>query len=108
MARSLASGQPQANVDPPPTLCDAIMTPAPGRLTLPVLQRLAGPGLTATDDEVLRAMALAFNHLKVTAEPGGAVALACALRLPGDMPVICTISGGNVDPQVFTQCLRYA
>lgn len=106
MARSLSTGRPQANIDPPPTICDAIMTPSPGRLTFPVLQRLAGPGLSAPDDAVRRAMALAFAHLRVVAEPGGAAALACALDLPGDDPVICTISGGNVDPDIFMQALR--
>jgi threonine dehydratase len=108
MARSLAAGQPLANVDPPPTICDAIMTPAPGRLTLPVLQRLAGPGLAASDSAVRAAMAAAFHHLRVVAEPGGAAALACALALPSDAPVICTLSGGNVDPDIFMQALKDA
>jgi threonine dehydratase len=108
MARSLAAGLPLPNIDPPPTICDAIMTPAPGRLTFPVLRRLAGPGLVAPDGAVRAAMALAFRHLRLVAEPGGAAALACALALPGDAPVICTISGGNVDPAIFTDCLRDA
>jgi threonine dehydratase len=108
MARSLAAGTRLANVAAPPTLCDAIMTPAPGMLTLPVLQRLAGPGLVATDAQVLQAMALAFTHLRLVLEPGGACALACALALPGDAPVIVTASGGNVAPDIFMQAMRFA
>ncbi len=51
-------------------------------------------------------MALAFTHLRLAAEPGGAVALAAALAAP-DLPdtVICTISGGNIDAGLFADVL---
>ena len=78
-------------------------------MTLPILQRLAGPGLTVSDDEAMRAMALAFAHLRIVLEPGGAVALAAALFHDTTDPVICTASGGNVDPALFRDVLeRYA
>ncbi len=108
MARSLATGLPQANPRATGSICDAILTPTPGRLTLPVLRRLAGPGLAVTDDQALAAMAQAFVRLKLVLEPGGAVALAAALFHPdaatGDA-VICTASGGNVDPDTFRAAL---
>jgi threonine dehydratase len=106
MARSLASGQIQRNAQTTGSICDAILTPQPGALTLPVLQRLAGPGLTATDDQALRAMALAFTHLRLVLEPGGAIALAAAIH-HSDLPdtVICTASGGNVDAAIFRMAL---
>lgn len=109
MARSLASGRRERNATATGSLCDAILTPGPGALTLPLLQRLAGPGLTVTDDQALQAMAAAFTHLRLVAEPGGAVALAAALFSP-DLPetVICTISGGNVDPDLFARALAGA
>ena len=109
MARSLASGRRERNSTATGSLCDAILTPSPGALTLPLLQRLAGPGLTVTDDQALQAMAAAFTHLRLVAEPGGAVALAAALFTP-DLPetVICTISGGNVDPDLFARALAGA
>ena len=89
-------------------LCDAIVTPAPGRLTWPILQRLCGPGLVVSDTQALRAMALAQERLKLVLEPGGAVALAAALFLPDQMTgdtVIVTASGGNVDRDVFLHAL---
>ena len=106
MARSLAAGRPLRNPAATGSVCDAILTPAPGRLTLPVLQALAGPGLAVTDEQALRAVALAFTHLRVVAEPGGAVALAAALFAPdlGDT-VVCVLSGGNVDPGLFAETL---
>ena len=109
VGRSLAAGRIVGNESSPPSICDAILTPAPGRLTFPILARLCGPALAVTDDEALRAMAQAFLRLKVVLEPGGAVALAAALfhteALPGDAPVIVTASGGNVDPDVFARAL---
>jgi threonine dehydratase len=103
-AQSLAQGRIVAHQGQT-TICDAIMTPAPGALTFPIMQRHCGAGLTVTDAEVRRAMALAFMHLRIVVEPGGAVALAAALFRGGDGPVICTASGGNVDPALFTQVL---
>ena len=105
-ARSLATGTPQRNAALSGSICDAIVTPTPGEITFPILRRLCGPGLVVSEDQVLRAMALAFAHLRIVVEPGGAVALAAALYAP-DLPdkVICTASGGNVDPALFARAL---
>ncbi|MEQ8306423.1 MAG: threonine/serine dehydratase [Hoeflea sp.] len=108
MTRSLASGRIERNESRSGSLCDAIITPQPGEITFPILSRLAGPGLVVSEDEALQAMALAFARLKLVAEPGGAVALAAALfhgdKIEGD-DVIATISGGNVDADVFAMAL---
>jgi threonine dehydratase len=110
VARSLASGQRLKNPAATGSICDAILTPMPGELTFPILQRLAGPGLVVTDDQALQAMALAFTHLRIVLEPGGAVALAAALFAP-DLPetVVAVATGGNVDPATFATALaRFA
>lgn len=106
MARSLEAGKALRNPALSGSICDAILTPSPGRLTLPLLSRLAGPGLAVSDEQALRAVALAFHHLRLVLEPGGAVALAAALFQP-DLPqvVICVASGGNVDPTIFAEAL---
>lgn len=109
MARSLIAGERLSNAQPSGSLCDAIISPTPGEMTFPILQRLAGPGLIVTDDEALQAMAIAFSHFKLVAEPGGAVALAAALFRPDEIAsadVIVTISGGNVDADVFDMALN--
>lgn len=110
MARSLASGRAVRNAAASGSICDAILTPTPGALTLPVLSRLAGPGLAVSDEQALKAMVLAFTHLRIVLEPGGAVALAAAL-FAADLPdtVIAVATGGNVDPALFAQALdRFA
>ena len=106
MARSLALGQSQRNAAATGSICDAILTPEPGRITFPILQSLHAKGLTVTDAEAMHAMALAFHHLRIVLEPGGAVALAAALfREDVGDTCICTASGGNVDPDVFRAAL---
>ncbi|MHA6324988.1 threonine ammonia-lyase [Roseivivax sp. CAU 1753] len=108
VARSLAARRVMRNAALSGGLCDAIVTPEPGRLTFPIMQRLCGPGLVVGDHEALQAMAAAFLRLKVVAEPGGAVALAAALyrrdQIAGDA-VIVTLSGGNVGADVFSKAL---
>lgn len=108
MKRSLDAGHQLSNASTTGSICDAIISPTPGDMTFPILHRLAGPGLIVSDDEAMQAMAMAFAHLKLVAEPGGAVALAAALFRAGEIDgdtVIVTISGGNVDASLFEQAL---
>jgi len=105
VTRSLADGQVVQNAQLTGSICDAILTPRPGELTLPILSRLAGPGLAVSDNDALRAMVLAFRHLKIVVEPGGAVALAAALFHKGTDPVIAVATGGNVDQSLIHRAL---
>lgn len=109
VARSLRSGMIERNIATSGNICDAIITPQAGDLTFPIMKRLCGPGFAITEQEALGAMAQAFARLKLVAEPGGAAALAAALyhgdQINGD-DVIVTISGGNVDPAMFTRALE--
>ena len=70
VARSLAAGRVMRNAALSGSICDAIVTPQPGDLTWPILQRLCGPGLVVSDDQALQAMALAYERLKLVLEPG--------------------------------------
>lgn len=109
VTRSLQSGKIERNSASSRNICDAILTPAPGDLTFPIMQRLCGPGIAVSETDALRAMAAAFQTLKLVAEPGGAVALAAALAHPDKIrteDVIVVISGGNVDPAIFAQALK--
>ncbi|MFT7593319.1 MAG: threonine dehydratase [Paracoccaceae bacterium] len=107
--RSLISGQAEHNEKTFGSICDAIQTPTPGKITFPIVKRLCGPGIVVTEDEALRAMAQAFLRLKIVLEPGGAVSLAAALyhgdQIDADT-VIVVATGGNVDPDIFAQALE--
>lgn len=106
--RSLISGKHEVNATSSGGICDAIVTPSPGKLTLPLLLEHCPSGIAVSEDQVLRAMALAYERLKIVIEPGGAVALAAALfdtETPLMDTVIAVASGGNVDPEIFARAL---
>lgn len=83
----------------------------PGQLTFPILQKLLSGVLVVSDQEAMNAVAVAHEELKITVEPGGAVALAAALSGKIDLcgkTVAAVCTGGNVDTDVFMQSLRTA
>lgn len=110
-ARSLQSGRHETARPGAKSWCDALLAPTPGNITLAINRRTLAGGIAVTDDEVAHAMAMAFAHLKLVVEPGGAVALAAVLsrKLDArDRTVVVVCSGGNVDPGLFAQALGRA
>jgi threonine dehydratase len=105
-ARSFASGRRERNAALTGTICDALMAQSPGRLTFEINRALVGSGVTASEDEVARAVAFAFRELKLVVEPGGAVALAALLAGTVDVRgkvAVAVLSGGNVDSDLFSR-----
>ncbi|HUB97130.1 MAG TPA: threonine/serine dehydratase [Stellaceae bacterium] len=108
MARSLAAGRRVANDPTRRSICDALLAPTPGVLTFALAQRLLAGSISVTDAEVERAVAVAFLHLKLVAEPSGAAALAAVLadKIPvRNRTVAVVLSGGNVDGAAFAAAL---
>lgn len=109
VTRSLETGEIKQNAQLTGSICDAIITAAPGELTFPIMQRLCGTGIVVPDEDCLRAMAQAFTRLKLVIEPGAAIALAAALFHPNQIKgdaVIVVATGGNVDAPVFADALN--
>ena len=102
--RSLRSGERQRNAKASGSICDALLSPEPGRLTFAINQpRLAG-GQAVSEADVKGAMRYAFERLKLVIEPGGAVGLAAVLagKIDTQGRVLGIIaSGGNVDAALF-------
>lgn len=96
--RSLLAGirLPQEN---PRTIADGLRTSL-GERNFPILQRLLAGIVTVSEDEILGAMRLIWERLKIIVEPSGAVPLAAVLSAPARFRgrrVGLVLSGGNVD-----------
>jgi len=107
-ARSWRSGRRERNAWLPHSICDAILTPQPGVITFDINKNLVAGGCVVTDAAVVAAMRFAFESLKMVLEPSGAVALAALMSGAIECKGACvgiTLSGGNVDKQVFKETL---
>jgi threonine dehydratase len=108
VARSLAAGR-RVRVDVGRTIADGQQTPTPGELTWPVIERLVDSVLTVSDTEIVDAMCLLFERLKLVVEPSGACALAALLAGRADVAggrVGVVLSGGNIGAAAFASLLR--
>jgi len=102
-SRSLRAGE-RVTVEVGKTIADGQQLPTPGERTWPVIRALVDDIVTVSDAEIVDAMRLLFERVKVVAEPSGATALAALLagriELRGGT-VGVVISGGNVDAARF-------
>ncbi len=108
-ARSLISGERESNDPEARSICDALQTEMPGKLTFAINRKLLSGGLVVSDDEVKDAMRFAFRHLKLVIEPGGAAALAAVLSgkiETRDKVTVVVVSGGNVDAEMYASIQR--
>jgi threonine dehydratase len=99
-ARSKAKGEwvPQTAPD---TIADGLLTSL-GQLTWPIIRDQVERVLTVTDPQIVAAMRLAWERMKLVVEPSGAVPLAVVLAdefraLDGVRKVGVVFSGGNVN-----------
>jgi threonine dehydratase len=77
-------------------------------LTLGALKASGARGVAVSEAEIEAAMAFAARHLRLVAEPGGAVALAALLSGkagPVSERTVVVISGGNVDPALYAEII---
>ena len=106
---SLAAGERMTHAPVArPSICDALMTDRPGELTFPINRRLDRV-VTVSDAEVAEAVAYAFRTLKQVVEPGGAVSLAALLSgrvEAANKTTVLVLSGGNVDPGLFSDIIE--
>jgi len=93
-----------------PTYCDALQTPQTYPVNFEILRRRVSQAVSVTTDEVATAMRVVFERLHIVVEPGGAVALAAVLagKVQTKAVTAVTLSGGNVDQELFSQLIAQA
>ncbi len=108
MKRSLEGGTiVPVGENPPATECDALQTLRVSPITFDILKARNALGLAVSQDEVHHAVRVAFEKLRLVVEPGGAVALAAILagKVPLTDHTAITLSGGNVDYQLYAKII---
>jgi threonine dehydratase len=108
MRRSLeASWIEPVGDNPPPTACDALMTPRVSALTFDVLSRRDARGVAVSEAEIAGAQRWAAEALRLVVEPGGAVALAAVLegKVEIEPGMLVILSGGNVDIEAYARAM---
>ncbi len=96
--RSLTTGVLQPAV-PPATIADGLLMPL-GNLTFSVIRKYVDRIITVNEGEIVSAMQLIWERMKIVVEPSSAVALAAVIRNKEEFENRRTgiiLSGGNVD-----------
>ncbi len=96
--RSLQEGKIIPSVNPN-TIADGLLTSL-GTLTFPIIMKYVDRILTTNDENILEAMRLIWERMKLIVEPSAAVALAILLNhqnIARNKKIGIILSGGNVD-----------
>ena len=105
--QSLLKGE-RVSIPPPPTIADGLRVTIPGKLTFPIIQRIADDVLTVTDDEIIETLKFILFRMKMLVETSGATAAAAVMfkKLPADVKRVgVVLSGGNIDPDLLKELL---
>jgi threonine dehydratase len=84
------------------SMADGLLTPAPGKLTFPLMRQHLESVLLVSENEIAEALRFLLIRMKLLVEPSGAVPVAALLA--GKIPDVAgkkvgvVLSGGNIDP----------
>jgi threonine dehydratase len=105
--QSLLKGE-RVTIPPPATIADGLRVQIPGKLTFPILQKVADDVLTVSDEEIIDTLRFMLFRMKVLVETSGATAAAAVMfhKLPADVKRVgVVLSGGNIDPEQLKELL---
>lgn len=108
--QSMRKGE-RVEIEIPKTIADGLQTPAPGKLTFPIVKELVEDILLVSDDELISTIRFILERIKVLIEPSGAAAAAAVLHRKFDFAgkrVGVVLSGGNVDLTRLADYLKAA
>jgi threonine dehydratase len=107
-ARSLREGRIVVNDTEPQTIADGTRTVSIGRCNWEILKDGISRIVEVPEERIREGVRLLFLLANLKTEPTGALSIAALMTEPEffrDRSVCCVISGGNVDPEVYTQIL---
>jgi threonine dehydratase len=107
-ARSLREGRLIANEQEPPTIADGARTISLGRHNWAIIQKDVAGIVEVPDEQIKEGVRLLYDFANLKVEPTGALSVGALLVAPDqfrDQEVCCVVSGGNVDPAVYRECI---
>lgn len=108
MRQSFLKGE-RVSIPPPQTIADGLRVQIPGKLTFPIVQKLADDVLTVSDEEIIETLRFMLFRMKILVETSGVTAAAAVMfkKLPADTKRIGVIlSGGNIDPDLLQSLIN--
>jgi len=92
------------------TLADGLRSQSIGPINFEHIRRYVDEIITVQEDEIRQAMKHLLFAARILAEPSGAVTTAAALfhaaEIPPSEKIVAVVSGGNVEPQLFSDILK--
>jgi threonine dehydratase len=105
---SLQAGHP-VPLESMATIADGIAVGCPGELTFELVRSYVDEVRTVSEDALARALLLVLERAKLVVEPAGVATVAAVMEAPRQFepPVVCVLSGGNIDPVLLMRVIRH-
>lgn len=91
------------------TLADGLRSQSVGPINFEHIRKYVDDIITVKEDEIKQAMKQLLFSARILAEPSGAVSTAAAMfhadELPSSGPYVAIVTGGNIEPELFTSIL---
>jgi threonine dehydratase len=91
------------------TAADGLRSQSIGEINFAHIRKYVDDIVTVTEDEIRQAMRQLLFSARILAEPSGAVTTAAAMfhanELPASNKTVAVVTGGNIEPQLFSDML---
>jgi threonine dehydratase len=107
-ARSLREGRIIVNEHEPKTIADGARTISLGQHNWAIIREHVAGIIEVSEEQIREGVRLLYGLANLKVEPTGALAIGALLAAPDqfrDQTVCCVVSGGNVDPAVYRECI---
>ncbi|HMG05515.1 MAG TPA: pyridoxal-phosphate dependent enzyme [Chthoniobacterales bacterium] len=107
-ARSLREGRIIVNEHEPKTIADGARTISLGQHNWRIIREHVAGIIEVSEEQIREGVRLLYGLANLKVEPTGALAIGALLAAPDqfrDQTVCCVVSGGNVDPAVYRECI---
>jgi threonine dehydratase len=107
-AHSLREGRIIANEQEPRTIADGARTISLGQHNWRIIREHVAGIIEVSEEQIREGVRQLYGLANLKVEPTGALTIGALLAAPDqfrDQTVCCVVSGGNVDPAVYRECI---